>query len=113
MYIRYKNNRIIKNDSEEYSELFKDRGLKFITQISMGGLKYPTSAQIEEFTIQREQWKLGDSLWKYASKYFDGRGHLWWVIAHFNQKPTDQHFVVGEIIYIPLPLDKVLRSYNL
>lgn len=113
MYIRYKNNRIIQNDNEVYKPLFDERGLKFITHLSMGGLKYPTQEEIDAFILNKEEWKIGDALWKYAAKYYEGRGHFWWVIAHFNQKPTDQHYTIGDIVYIPQPLDKVLRSYGL
>ena len=34
---------------------------------------------------------------------------LWWVIAMFNKKPTEAHFNLGETVYVPLPLEQVLR----
>lgn len=112
-YIRYSKTRIIDNDTEEYYPLFEKRGVKSIIHPAMGGLKYPTESEVQEFTIQKEEWKIGDRLWKMAEKYYNGRSHYWWVIAHFNQKPTEQHFEIGDIVYIPLPLENVLRSYGL
>ena len=32
----------------------------------------------------------------------------WWLIAWFNNKPTDIHCKVGDVLYIPLPLDKAI-----
>lgn len=110
---RYKNNRILKNDTEEYRTFIERRGLTSITHYGMGGLKYPTASEIGNFDIQKEEWKKGSALWKLAAQYYNNRSELWWVIAQFNQKPTDHHFIIGDIVYIPMPLDKVLRSYGL
>ena len=35
---------------------------------------------------------------------------LWWVIAKFNNKPTEGHLKLGDQVLIPLPLSQVLRS---
>ena len=43
--------------------------------------------------------------------YYDV-AELWWVIAQFNQKPTDSHYSLGDVVYIPLPLEKVLTLYG-
>lgn len=110
---RYKNNRIVKNDTEEYRSFIERRGLTSITHYGMGGLRYPTELEMANLTIQREEWIRGSALWKLAAQYYNNRPELWWVIAHFNQKPTDHHFVIGDVVYIPLPLDKTLRTFGL
>lgn len=110
---RYNNRTILLNSTEEIQPFLKDRDLKQIQHYSMGGLLYPTDAQIGEFSIKKELWIKGSSLWKVAAKHYNGRGNMWWVIAHFNKKPTDQHFYIGEVVLIPFPLDKVLQSYGL
>ena len=56
-------------------------------------------------------WKTGDRLYKMASQYY-GDATLWWLIAWYNEKPTDSHFVLGDTLYIPFPLGRVLAYYN-
>ena len=110
---RYKNTPIDVNKTDEYKPLIEMRGLNFIEHYAMQGLKYPTQKEINDFTIQKEIWQKGSSLWKFAAQHYNNRGNLWWVIAQFNQKPTEQHFSIGDTVFIPLPLEKVLRSYGL
>jgi nucleoid-associated protein YgaU len=43
-----------------------------------------------------------------AHKHY-GDANLWWIIAWYNKKPTEAHVKMGDIITIPLPLDKVIR----
>lgn len=112
MTIRYSKTRIFTNDYIEYKPLFENRGLQYIRQFATNTLLYPTEEDIAEFKVDRYMWKIGDAMWRYAAQHY-GRANLWWVIAHFNQKPTDHHFKVGDIVYIPSPLDRVFRSYGL
>lgn len=112
-YIRYSNTRVIDNDSEIYQPLFEKRNVSHIIHYAMGGLRQPTDAELAQFSVSKEEWKQGDKLWKYAAKHYNGRGHYWWVIAHFNGTPTDQHFQLGDVVYIPGPLEVVLRSFGL
>jgi len=51
-------------------------------------------------------WKLGDRFYKLAHKYYSN-AEMWWVIAWYNQTPTESHVSPGQLIQIPLPLDKV------
>jgi len=37
---------------------------------------------------------------------------MWWVIAWYNQKPTEAHFNVGDVVYIPTPLANVLQYFK-
>lgn len=113
MTSRYNKTKIIKNEYPEYSEMFESRGVQRIEHLGPNILKYPTDKEIGAMNIVSLPWKIGDTMWRYASMYYNGRSDLWWVIAHFNKKPTDQHFYIGDIIHIPTPLDTVLRSYGL
>ena len=47
------------------------------------------------------------SAFKLASKYYDDPT-MWWVIAFYNQKPTEFHLKLGDLVYIPVPLETVL-----
>jgi nucleoid-associated protein YgaU len=55
-------------------------------------------------------WKVGDRFYKMANKYY-GDPTYWWVIAWFNQTPTESHVVVGTTLEVPLPLDRALAIY--
>lgn len=48
-------------------------------------------------------WKRGDRLYKYAEKHYSNP-ELWWIIGLYNNKPTDAHFSIGDIFYIPIDL---------
>ena len=61
--------------------------------------------------MARVHWSVGTKLYKLAHQYYND-SKLWWVIAAFNQKPTDSHFSVGDVVYIPLPLERVLTLYE-
>ena len=104
---RYSNRRLLKNDLEEYEEFLDERGVKQITHFGTGMLKYPTVSQISRLQSVQHVWKTGDRYYKLAAEYY-GNPRLWWVIAHYNKKPTEADAKTGDIIYIPLPLEKIL-----
>ena len=51
---------------------------------------------------------MGDKLYKFAHEYY-GDPNLWWVIAWYNNKPTDAHFKLGETVYIPRELEVAIN----
>lgn len=108
---RYEQRNLIKNDNELYSEHFEKRSVKFINHYGTPNLKFPTPQEISTLTLQKETWKLGDRYYKYAHQYY-GDVKMWWVIAWFNQKPTESQLEIGDEIIIPLPLDKVLNYFG-
>ena len=95
------------NSHEMYEEVFKERNVKGITQYSTPVLKYPSSDQIRNLTTLTHVWKYGDKYYKLAHKYY-GDSKLWWVIAWYNQKPTEFDIKPGDTIFIPVPLETVL-----
>lgn len=105
---RYDNRRLIKNDMEQYDNLFEDRGVNYITQYTTGQLKYPTVNQIRTLKRVQHIWTTGDRYFKIASQFY-GDPRYWWVIAHYNKKPTESSLTPGEIIYIPMPLERILN----
>ena len=46
-------------------------------------------------------------MYKYAHEIY-GSTQYWWIIAWFNNKPTDIHCKIGDVIYVPVPLDKAV-----
>jgi hypothetical protein len=54
-----------------------------------------------EFGIMEEHvWSKGDSLYKLSNLYY-GEYQYWWTISISNSKPTDAHYSIGDIVYIP------------
>ena len=107
---RYFNRDIIINDDDQYKKEFfeKSRDIKSVRQYDTPVFKYPTVDEISELQIIEVVWQSNSRLYKMASTYYNDPS-LWWVIAMFNKKPTEAHFKLGETIYIPLPLEQVLR----
>tara|TARA_R110002110_G_scaffold98645_3_gene252411 strand:- start:590 stop:1021 length:432 start_codon:yes stop_codon:yes gene_type:complete len=56
-------------------------------------------------------WTVGDHYWKLANDYYGDPG-LWYLIAWYNQKPTEAHVKIGDSLAIPLPIQDVMRLFN-
>ena len=108
MTSRYDNRRLIKNDLEEYEAFFEERDINYIVQYNTRSLRYPTVDQIKNLTRVQHVWKAGDRYYKLASQFY-GNPKYWWVIAHYNKKPTEADLTAGDIIYVPTPLEKILN----
>lgn len=106
--MRYTNKQKLLNDNELYKSFFDKRGVKEIIQYGTAKLKHPTATQVASLQIVRVIWKRGDAYWKLAAKYYHDPS-LWWVIGWYNQKPTDAHVEFGDLIDVPLPIDKVVQ----
>ena len=99
------------NDEEEYSEVFNERGVKNIIQYDSPHIFYPSPKEISKMNLLNHVWSRGDRFYKLAHKHY-GDARYWWVIAWFNQTPTESHVELGQVIKIPQPLDYVLRKYR-
>jgi len=106
--MRYKNQQIFTNTNEQYKTyLERTRGLKDIKQFDTHKLNYPTRAETANFNTISHIWSTGDRYFKLADEYYENP-ELWWVIAFYNQAPTEFHLKLGDVIYIPIPLETVL-----
>jgi len=63
--------------------------------------------EIQTLSQVRHIWSTGDRFYKLAAKHY-GNPEYWWVIAHYNQRPTEANMSLGDMIRIPLPLEKIL-----
>ena len=104
---RYSSTRPFVNKEEIYEEFFEDRDINFIKQYRTGKLRHPTVSDRASLEKIQHVWKLGDRLYKLAHQYY-GDSRFWWVIAWYNGRPTEAHFKAGTLVYIPMPLDRVL-----
>lgn len=108
MIKRYGSSRILKNDLEQYSKMFRDRNVKFIEHYSTPRFNYLTLAEYNNIKVVKHVWKEGDRYYKLSETYY-GDPKDWWIIAKFNLKPTESHIQVGDIISIPTPLNLVIE----
>lgn len=107
---RYDSIKTVINNSSMYSNYFENRGKKFIEQLPTPVLN-PVKDDIKSI-INKEThiWSNGDRYFSLSNKYYDDPRY-WWLIAWFNEKPTEQHNRPGDIVYIPLPLSQALAFY--
>ena len=109
--MRYNNRFIRRNQNSIYTQQFLDRGVSFINQYGTANLDYPTSEQMSEITTNGYIWGVGDRYFKLAHRFY-GDSKLWWVIAWFNQKPTESNVDIGDLFLIPTDLDQILNIFD-
>ena len=108
---RYENRRVVINNHKLYRKVLEGKGVNFVKQFTSEEMPKLTAEEIQLLDLVPHTWTLGDRFYKLAYTFY-GDQSMWWIIAWFNQRPTDYHVSVGEAIYIPLPLNKVLSLMN-
>ena len=108
---RYDKRRLFTNASILYSEHLSKRDVKFINQYDTPEIAKDILSKTKDFIYSYHVWSHGDRLYKLADKYY-GDSKIWWIIAMVNQKPTESHFALGDLVLIPQPLNKVLDAYG-
>jgi len=107
-YSRYNNRKVFLNNNRNYKNVFfKDRGIEQTYQYDSPRFAYPSPEELLKFTNVPRVWGATDKLYNLAGEYY-GSPNYWWVIAWYNQKGSAAEFDVGEVFYIPLPLEDVL-----
>ena len=105
--MRYYKQEIIFNNTPQYKRYLKQRGLKHISHYETPKLDYPSATAMKNFKTAQHVWSMGDRFFKLAHEYYHD-STMWWVIALFNQKPTEFHVSPGQTIFIPYPLETAL-----
>tara|TARA_R100000664_G_C2631420_1_gene60798 strand:- start:173 stop:511 length:339 start_codon:yes stop_codon:yes gene_type:complete len=96
-----------------YDDLVTKREKKRIVHYTTPVFKNPTALDRRRMPTVKRVWSTGDTLMKYAAEYY-GDVSYWYVIAWYNFKPTDAHFDLGDVVFVPTDLGKaltILRSY--
>jgi nucleoid-associated protein YgaU len=106
-YIKRLKIRLDKRRHKQYKNMLRKRGLNFIDIYGTPKLAHVTKKQVVNLKLVGHTWRVGDRYYKLAHKYY-GDPEMWWIIAWYNQKPTESHLKVGDTITIPLPLDRIL-----
>ena len=108
---RNENREIFINSNKLYSQKKKDRGVGFFRQFGTPKLKKVTAEEFGQINALPRIWRLGDRYYKLAHEFY-GSSEYWWLIAWFNDKPTESHLKIGDPVYIPVPLNDALLLYN-
>ena len=108
---RYTGRRQAVNSNEMYDKLLEDRGVEQILQYTTPTLKLVSADDLERITTIDYTWRQGDKFWRLAAQHY-GNPSLWWVIAQFNQKPTEHHISIGDTIKIPTELAVALGAMS-
>ena len=109
---RYKKFDIINNNDADYKKVFSSRfGNKGLNHLTTTNFKVPTEQDLNNMNYVNENWVLGQRLYKLAYKHY-GDSQYWWLIALFNNIPTEAELQFGQVIKVPMPLDIVLNLYG-
>ena len=111
MTSRYTNTKVFRNRLARYENVFEERGVKGITQYQTTQFKHLTDAQKASLYEKSYSWQVGDRLEKISSREYNDPQY-WWIIARYNNKPTDAHYERGDTVKIPHPLNLVLNYYT-
>jgi nucleoid-associated protein YgaU len=104
---RYRKVSTVVNNKEEYEEFLEPRGRKAVMQYRTHKMAEPRPRGSVRHDLHI--WKQADRFWKLAQKYYQD-SRYWWVIAQYNQKPTEAHISNGDLIVIPLPISRALAA---
>ena len=108
---RYQSRTYFRNIDPLYAEKIRDRDRSNISMYTTPSLGYPTEEEIGTLISETRVWAIGSSYSKLAYEFY-GDPELWWIIGWFNKKPAEFMVKVGDIISIPMPLEKVLGYYG-
>jgi hypothetical protein len=111
MTSRYDNKTVFRNDDEHYKSFFKKRNVSLIRHYETPRLYAPSSDQVNSITVVQHIWTVGDRYYKLAADYYKNPKY-WWLIAWYNQTPTEAHLKLGDLVYIPMPLERALSTYG-
>lgn len=106
MIDRYRNRKVLRNNADEYSKIFEEKGLKYINQYATPSFKYFTREQLAKINYLEHVWSAGDRLYKLADKYM-GDHRNWWLILRFNKIRNETDIKAGDVIRIPKNIDEI------
>jgi len=111
MSSRYESAKTAINNDELYQELREERNVNSLEQFRTAVHPKLTAEVRSNFVSNRHVWTTGDTLWKIAAKHYNDP-KLWWLLAWYNEKPTESHITVGNVILIPTPVEEVISYFH-
>lgn len=112
MIKRYNLRKIFDNDGHEYEDIFRKRHVKFITQYNTPDYYRPSLEEFSSIETIKHTWTIGDRYYKLSNFYY-GDVKDWWIIAKFNNRPTESHNTIGDIILIPTRIEQVKSLFKM
>lgn len=100
MSTRYRKRRVAKNNDISYDKVFEKRGVRNINQYSTPSTPGPNDESFQSIQYYEYVWSAGDRYWKLAH-YIYGDKNLWYIIARYNNLPTEADIKPGQVIRIP------------
>ena len=100
---RYSRRKKAINDVYQDDELFEKRGVQSIEQHTTAKFKDPTQEELSRIDYELHSWSTGERFFKLAQKYYNDHRY-WYIIARFNNKPSEAQVEEGEQIKIPTNL---------
>jgi hypothetical protein len=95
-----------------YSDMLEKRGRNTnVAHYESARYHTPTETELESIDHIAHLWKTGDRLYKLAATHYDDPSS-WWIIALYNGTPTEGHITVGDTIYIPTPVGRILSLFG-
>ena len=94
-----------------YQEFLDKRNVRQIVQYTTPS--FPQLTVERRRSIQYENYvrKMGDRFYKIAYEYY-GDANLWYLIAWYNEAPTENHINLGDTIMVPLSPERVMTYFN-
>jgi len=112
MASRYMKTERVSNSSKYYAPLRAGRRPPYpygnLIQFATPRIVHPTPAQKASISSSSHIWKYGDRFYNLAYLHYNSTEY-WWVIAWFNNLPTESHVKPGMVLHIPLELSEALR----
>lgn len=106
---RYNNFRTLNNSNEYYRFLRQKRGgIKNIRHYETAILYHPSILDRANLDVTTHLWTAGDRYYKLANQFY-GDPTYWWVIAWYNGRPTEVDVLAGDVITIPLNIERILE----
>ena len=100
---RYSRRKKAINDVYQDDKLFENRGVQSIEQHTTPKFKNPTQEELDRIDFEMHFWTTGDRFFKLAQKYYNDHRY-WYIIARFNEKPSEAQVEEGEQLKIPTNL---------
>ena len=105
---RNRRRNIATNSQQMYKKVFDKKGVKSLIQYSTPVFKRPTQEDLDKIKFETYTWSVGDRFWRLADRFYGNREY-WYIIARFNNVPTEAHLKTGDDIKIPTNLGTAIE----
>ena len=98
------------NRNSLYAKKAEERGINGFLHFASPKFHQLTLDEVASLTTIGHLWTQGDRYYKLAYEHY-GNPEYWWIIAWFNEIPTESQLELGDVVYIPVPLEDILGMF--